>query len=323
MNNKGRTNPIMWILAIGVLVVIGLLTAFIFGITPQQVGVGLDDGDSGKASTSLVGKSASLTVDAEDKSADDVTTRRAVPIYVQNPDGDWIQTGQSSTTSSGSSTAVTSGITVSNDPYVVLAFNTTYGSTNAGTEVLIDNEAPDVNVPVFTRADHLEVTLYDADDTALSRVSANLSLSAGETNNFNRLKVKVNQTNTAFYWYGVYFDIADNTNVSTIVLKDGDVSFENNGNSGTLPLESISVDDKNFKLTAPQYMTEFDEKNTGNVVVSASGNDVATESYTLYIADGSYYFSSQGQGVQFGAENDATAPSDIGMTNPSISGTFT
>ena len=163
------------------------------------------------------------------------------------------------------------------------------------------------------------MTLYDSDDTALARAASNLTLGAGETKAYTKLRIKNNLTNSGFNLYGLYFDLDANTNVSAIQINDAKVDVE-----GSMSLSSVTTDDKTWKMKTPTILYEFSQLDIGTIQVTADGDGTAldTDSFTLYAVDGAYFYSAKGKGVLFGPENDATSPADVGQANPSISGFF-
>jgi len=309
-----KTSAVLWII-VSCLVV--LTVAVVMNARSQSV---LDDQlINAPVASTLLGKSATVSIQARDSGADDVTTRRGVPVYIVDSDGTYVETGSSSTTASGAATQFTSGMKVSDKPYKITAFNNTWGSVSGLQDVMLTSQSPNVDVNVYLMSHSLEMTLYDSDDNALARSASNLTLGAGETKAYTKLRIKNNLTNSGFNLYGLYFDLDANTNVSAIQINDAKVDVE-----GSMSLSSVTTDDKTWKMKTPTILYEFSQLDIGTIQVTADGDGTAldTDSFTLYAVDGAYFYSAKGKGVLFGPENDATSPADVGQANPSISGFF-
>ena|SRR3990167_6504671 len=309
-----KTSAVLWII-VSCLVV--LTVAVVMNARSQSV---LDDQlINAPVASTLLGKSATVSIQARDSGADDVTTRRGVPVYIVDSDGTYVETGSSSTTASGAATQFTSGMKVSDKPYKITAFNNTWGSVSGLQDVMLTSQSPNVDVSVYLMSHSLEMTLYDSDDNALARSASNLTLGAGETKAYTKLRIKNNLTNSGFNLYGLYFDLDANTNVSAIQINDAKVDVE-----GSMSLSSVTTDDKTWKMKTPTILYEFSQLDIGTIQVTADGDGTAldTDSFTLYAVDGAYFYSAKGKGVLFGPENDATSPADVGQANPSISGFF-
>lgn len=317
INKSGKMggSGALWTIAI---VAIAALLVFVYGQFSQTaVGDGTvgTDVPADTVTSQLYGKAATLSLSARDKGADDTTTRRSVPFYVLSPSGTYLATGGSSTSTSGAAT-FTSGVSVATKPYKVTAFNATYGSINGLQDVLITNEAPLADIPIYTISTSETLTMYDDNDLALSTVQANATVGAGETYRFSKLRIKNPNANTAFRVNGLYWDLDIGTNISSISINDNNVDA-----LGTLPLNSVTSDDLTWKLKAPKLLYEFDFMDINSIAAQADG-DNPNEAWTLYVADGEYYYSSRDKGVVFGSETDATSPADVGAANPSLNGRF-
>ena len=318
MNNKGKTSSLLipiWIL-VG-FVILGGAYLIYSQSTVQQTVVGTQTIDGTTVSSTLLGKSATLSLNARDQSADDITTRKGVPVYILDPSGNWAESGGTSTSSSASQD-FTSGIVVSEKPYKATAFNNTYGSVNGLQEILVSTQGITADIPVYTISGSLEITLFDVDDSALIKVGgANLTLGAGETQQFNKLRIKNNLSNTGYRVYSIYMDLDQNTNVSSISINDAKVESE-----GSAPLSRVTTDDKTWKFKSSEILYEYKQVELTNIAVQSDGDGTSGESYTLNIVDGEYYFSSKGEGVKFGAETDSTTPTDVGTGDKALAGYF-
>lgn len=323
MYKKGNTTKnFMWV----ILALLGVTTiAIVYSVIIQSTQTAV----TAEAVTKIVSESpptfgvaGTMYVSAYDQAPDNKRTQRTVPIYIQNPDGIWVEHGGVSTLTSGAK-AVTTGIVTGKAPYKVLAFNNTYGSWNGPIEISVTDESPTAEVKIYTISRDMKIVLYDKDDNSLNIGSANLSLSGGQTDTFKKLRVEANSSNAGFNWCGVYIDLAANTNVSTAAFADSSaVSFENNGLSGTLPLSRTTNDDFNWKLSTPVMVVEWKYYDTGSLSIEATGNDVLTEAYTLYAVDCAYFYSAQDSEVLIGPEDDQTAPTDVGARDFSTTGYF-
>mgnify|MGYP001562876209 CR=1 FL=1 len=310
-----KVSNVLWVAVIMLAVLVVAVVAF----TMQQSSISTD-AQNAPVQSSLLGKSATLAVQARDLAADDVSTRRQVPVYIQDPDGVWIETGSSTSAASGAATQFTSGIKVSDKAYKVLAFNNTYGSVTGAQDVMLVSQSPSVDVDVYTIATNLKMTLYSSDDIALTEATSNLTLGAGETQSWTKLRIKNNITNTAFNLYGLYIDLDPNTNISSISINDAKVDA-----AGTMSLNSITTDDKTWKLKTPIMIYEFAQVDIGTIAVTADGDgtgDNRGEAFSLYAVDGVYFYSALGNGVLLGPENDAVTSADVGATNRFVSGWF-
>lgn len=322
MNKYGKTGILITLMTLSLIAFLAVAVVVVWGIT-KQTQISQDTQiQPGEATVSLVGKAATLSVNARDKAADDVTTRATVPVYIKDPQGVWIETGGTST-STTTSQAFTAGISVSNTPYQVLAFNASFQSSDGPKDFAISDEAKVADVSVYRVANQLELILFDKDNIATLAGNSNLSLGAGETSNFNKLRIRVNQTNVGYNLYGFFWDMNANTNISSISMKNGEISIEP---VNSLPLARTQLDDLSFKLTTPLLMYEFDDVETGNIVVQADGDNPpgvdAAESFRLYAVDAAYYYSAKGEGVKFGPESDATSPADVGSLDAPLSGNW-
>ncbi len=306
-NKRGVTSGLMVTLIIGVVILIAIVGFLAF--TQFQATQPPEPGEVVVQPT-LLGKGSVLSINARDQAPDDKTTRRSVPVYIQDPDEIFTASGGTST-STTQAQDFTSGIFVSELPYKVAAFNNTYGSVDGLVDVVIERQAKTVDLNVYTIARSLEITFFDTNDVALPTFNGtNLTLAGGQTDDFTKVKIKNNDTDTMYRLFGIYVDLIENTNVSTANFNDARVSDE-----GTMSLSRTSADDLTFGLVAPILMAEFDSVELDSLAVTADGDGcigTLTERWVWNFVDGEYYFSAQGEGVKFGPENDATSPADVG-----------
>lgn len=303
----------IWIIAIGVLAVVGLLA---FGGTGQTVFTGGNgDGDGTGTGSNVEGRAATLSVGAENVYADN-SPDVATEVYVQNPQGEWVIEGEN--ISASGRTDLTDGIVVdTTGEYQIVGFDSTYGSVAGAIGKAITSEAAGLDVEVYEYSDSVDLTLYDENGDSLAASGNNVSLGSGETYNFEKMRIKNSAANKGFYVYGLYLDLVESTNISDVSFNDAELGAE-----GSMPLRSVTADDYTWMLNAGVMLQEYDYIDLDGFTVEADADGTSGEAYTITVVDGAYFWSNNNDDVEFGAETDASSAVDVGATNPTVSGNF-
>jgi len=293
-----------------ILILLGAIIGGIWYVAVQNSGVPIPV--SGQITSELLGKTSSLSTNARDRMAANTETRAAVPVYIANPEGEYIYTGGTSTSASAA-VDFTNGITIHPDAYKMIAFNGTYTSKGMK-DVIISAQAQSVNLDVYSIAADVTVTVFDENGVATSGGN-NASLAANEDYTFDKVRIRNGNANSLAVLVGMYMDLPENTNISEVTWGASEVDDE-----GTMPLRRSSADDLSWAFKSNVELEEFDSIELSSLTFTADGDGTVTEAPVLYVVDGNYFYSSKGAGVLFGPETDASTPADVGKSD--VSSTF-
>jgi len=154
--------------------------------------------------------------------------------------------------------------------------------------------------------------MYDDGSSLTYGINNNVSLSASETDAFDKFVIENNDTDSSFNMYALGFDTEVQTNISDIVV-DG-------MNEGNEPQRLKSALDYIFVLSSPVRLDEFESWSSGPVKVTANSNGCRTvgETVTVYVIDKAQYKSvetvTSGQ-ILSGMEDDAATETDVGASD--------
>ncbi len=278
------------------------------------------------AQASQSGKVASFGVYVRDISDNDVNTKKVVPIYCQRADGTFAIDGTSS-----SSSAETTGKTTIGDTITCWAFNSTY-QTSEPAVLKIIKEVDSLVIDTYRlHAQKASMDFYDDTLTVADLYAVNLSVSAGGSDSFSKLRLKNNVTDTILPVGGFYLDVTEGTNISNIDMS-GSVSLSGMDKSSTQLVVSTLSSAVTGRKAKWDYVFEFDDDSakagnqallleehdyleTGAVIVESSvGCTAGIEAGTSiipYVFTKGYFRETKNSGVAYGHETDASSASVI------------
>ena len=280
--------------------------------------------------STLKGKAATISVFAYDKASNTPsTTKTVVPLYlVQNPTVTATKvTGEDfaadgTDLSSSSRTDVTEGLTVG-DKFVAIAANGSYYGAWSSI-ITIDKQAKNLdldNWAIATNGGDIELKDEGENVIANGEGGTNLTLGASETESFYYLKIKNNNTNSAWNVAGFFIDKAANSNITTFsgegtTTENYAVSY---AKDGTFGLERTDADDVMFTLATPVMLLEYDQIKFNDLQVRADGDGCAAvdsgEAFSIYVFDKAWFRSSKENAMMYGAETDSDSPVDVGAND--------
>jgi len=277
------------------------------------------------------GDVASIGVYVRDLSHNNVNTKIAVPFYCQGDDGTFIIDGTTSSTSAESTGKTTIGTEVT-----CWAFNSTI-QTSTPSVTMVDDEVEHIVIDAYTLSTTAETIIYDSTLTNVSSSISNLSIGAGGSDSFLKMRFKNENTDTWLALGGFYWDVIEDTNISNIDMSGGVKLF----GFGDAPSISISKSPLptavSGRKSAWDYVFVPSENEDGNNLLIIDENDyIETSPITFESSVGcigatgnggraivkafvsGYYRETKNTGVAFGHETDESSATRI--TTADISG---
>ena len=328
-SKKAQAVPIiMVILGIALVAIMGVAVYGIFmkPTTESVVQTGIAS-QIGQATSQ--GDVAQIKVYVRDIAQDDVNTKKAVPIYCIDSEGQFVIDGTTSST-----TAETSGSTTRGNTITCYAFNSTFQTLNP-TVVNVDEEIEHIVIEGYTIATAGLYEFYDSTLTLANGGASNISISGEGSDSYDKLKFKNNNTNQWLPLGGFYFNVITGTNVSDLDISGtATVKGKTHGASTSIVESDLAtkvtarkdnwdyvfeIDDSEYSATGnagnnPIILEENDYLETRTVdVESTVGGVTGTESDIItarYFTKG-YYRASKSQEIQYGHETDASASAVI------------
>lgn len=308
MMNKGQANQML--LSIFLLLGIGFIGWQLFqGVQQTAVSGGVQEQAEQQQKlvqqlTSPEGKAATVRYAALDGVSDPRNAQLAVAgIYAieMNGNGEVLIANNVSS----SATARTSVSTSTGKTLKAVAFDSLrYGDL---VETKVDKETISVDLPVYTIATGLNVSLEDRDGVVRRDTNLNITLAASQTDTWSYLEIENTDTDSLFRWKALGFDLATASNVS-----DLDVAGMR---SAPVPERRRSVVDFYFEFPEAVSLKEFEKFKTGRVKWEADGDNPA-EDVTMYVVDIQHYKTQDNKLAQ-GVEDDQTSPVDLGLADVS------
>lgn len=248
---------------------------------------------------------------AVDKQAN-TETQVLVPAYyyLKNEDGSfdkWIG-GTSGYTLSATATTSVSPVVIGQTVYGT-AFNGSYYGDENSQKIQIEGEQLKLDVHSICPKG-LEMKIFDETNNE----AKNLSVGASQSNSFDRLKFRNNNSDCAYNLAGFYIDLTSTgSNITTIVI-DGDASYTGITKTSTSLEREKDKDDLVYALDSPIMLKESQKWFSGDVTVTADGDGCTNqgESVNVYAFDEAKFLKKDGSGIGSGWENDADSPADVG-----------
>lgn len=268
---------------------------------------------------SEVGKIGLFKVNTYNRQADNANTLVAITsgLYVWDLiTGAFIADGVTTSTSARTSVSGTQGKT-----YKSLAYTT--GSYYGDIKEKPLGEFTDLDLDVHASCNTILVKSYD---TSLANGKNLTGIGANGEGYFEKFKIKNNNTNCAYNFAGLYFDTIVTSNISKITVEEGKHPFYNKATDGNpIAIERVKeLDDFVWMVDAdsvktgyqPVFLQEYDEFDTGNVVVKADGDGCVgnLDEVDVYSFDKASVRSNVigGTILENVVEDDAVTPADVG-----------
>ena len=322
-NNKRGVgmNAFLWVFVFAVVALIGVVlwTTQSDQAIQQEVAV-----TEQTISSIKEGDTASLRINAYDKTNNNAGTLLATPVYCTK-NGGLVADGTSLSTTARTTVSVNTGDTVQ-----CITFNGTgvrggfYGLDWKSTA--IPTEIVDLDLDAYKVADSVQIKLYSTSGIVVNEGTAintvNITLGVSQTDTLNSLRLKTNESDRAFNFKGFYFDTVVGTNVSNIEVGSG-----GNGLQKGNYIIDYSKDQADFILdvATPILLEEFDEVDFGSIKFTADGDgcpdNVLGDLIYIYPYDSAPFRSQKEQTIKFGYQNDADSPTDVGAPTDA-DGTF-
>jgi len=320
-NKKGQA--VAWVF-IGILVLAFIGGGIYLGTRgPTTEGV-VQQTAQAVADASKSGDVASIGIYVRNIANNDVNTKVVSTVYCQSADGTFIIDGTSS-----SASAEITGKTTVGDTVTCWAFGTTY-QTVKPTVTIVDAEVEHIVIDAFEFATSTEVTVYDSTLTSANLGATNISVGADGSDSFAKMKLKNNDTDSILPLGGIFFDVAEATNISNIDMAGSIVKFGFTDTSAVSMIESdLSTDVAGRKSQWDYVFTPSADANGNNVLMIEENDYIETSPITVSSSVGctagstdggtmtlrgfisGYYRETKNTGVAFGIETDASSASAI------------
>ena len=249
------------------------------------------------------------TIDVEDASQSQV----ASTLYCWNKANPKVLISNGATTSATAGTDTTVSPVTIGSTIVCTAFDSTYYGDVV--EKVIETEGELIVVPVHAITSSLYIELNYQSTYATGGYTLNASgMTANAVFTFAQMKVKNNNTYSAFNLKGFAFDKVASSNVTDLVL----------GGSVVESSEKITrlsdTADWRFDLSEAKLMRQYDELVFPSLVVEADGNgcdDAGADIITIRVFDEQQFKSavSGTDAVLKGVETNAPSPADVGSSD--------
>lgn len=321
-----NTKLVTTFVIIGILAMIGLVGYGVYMLSVQQTA--FEEREELDIPSTLEGKAATVDAYAYDQAANNPsTTQAAVPLYLitspvvtsEKISGNFAADGTALSTSSR--TSITEGLNVG-DKYVAVAVNDTYYGVVSDVKT-ISSQSETLDLDVYATASSGSITLKDEDENTIAEDGAgtNLTLGASESESFDELKIKNDNTDVAWNVGGFFVGMVDDTNMSSMTGEgtsggDYSVSYSKSGS-----LERTSADDIMWEFSEPVMLLEYDYVTITDLQVKADGDGCSStgETWSIYVFDKTWFRSGKENALKIGAEDDTDSPSDVGIGDVSAS----
>lgn len=268
----------------------------------------------------------------------DINTKYAVPVYCEDSSGNMIIDGTSSST-----TAEITGKTTIGEVINCYAFNASFQtvsqdpSTGNGQRYLnrkIESEVEHIVIDGFSvNIDTMDMDAYDDTLTALDEgATNNTAVGAGGTNSIEKITLKQNLTNTWYPLGGLYADVIEESNVSSISMEGNVVIKGNPDKTSSSISDGGPSTDVTTRKSKWDYVFEIDDDSSkegkqaliledndwieispvtvGSNVGCTSGNNGGKITFYTF-SKGFYRKSKSGGNIEYAHENDADSASVI------------
>lgn len=313
-------------------VAVGSLSYFGWQITQQSIAgtdvVQVQETAQATAAGLKVGDAATLKTRAYDRESA-ANSQVAATLYVEEWNGQGggvgdfqlIEDATAMSASAATSTATSVGAHLK-----VCSFDSTYyGNCD---EVLVDKETKPISIDSFAHVGSgstaVKLTLYDSGSALTVN---NLTLGSGQTDALDYLRLEVNQSNKAFNFKMLAFDLGATNNITNIEAA-GNLAFEGlSGASGSLTESSVvprrlrSALDYVFIVDSAIMLHEWEVLKTSSLSFQAESGQNPYEDLTIYVIDESRFKSVQGataNRILVGVETDADSAADVGASDQTL-----
>lgn len=326
MKNKKGQAWLAVIIAVALVVAVIMFGTYLYmqSKTPQQaVPSGTTEQIVQQVSqASKEGDVSSVGIYVRDIGGDNINTKIAVATYCQDDKGKFALDGTSSSASAEITAKTEIGRTLT-----CWAFDSTHQS-NPKT-IYVDGESPHMTIDAYNVSTTGHIQVYDDVYTTGSNGKVNVSVGAGGTSTFQKMRITNNNTNKILPLGGVYFDKGVNSNVSKVDIT-GSASLSGMNHDSTQIVENtggtkvssrtnlwdyaFEVDDNPSEAgNQPLIMEENDYLESGSVSVTADGDgcSAGADLVAQYAFTKGFYRSAMTDAVKFGYETDAVSPAVI------------
>ena len=290
----------------------GILAAILLVATGGFTGSGVADqvpmpsGGDG-ADTVDTGVAADLSLSAYDETAE-AATQVGATHYVWENSGDEFYLGEKT----GSTSSRTVFDVVTGDSFKAIAFNAQYpyGEVVEGD---VNAETVRNNLDVYEGAATSDVALTVNNENGDATTGLGSTLGAEEQYQFQSVEVAVENSNVALNPAAItvgYPDSVDSVSMPGAEKVDTPETAENTVSAAN---EVTFVPSEFNPQEGEPQMTSWDELSTGSLVVEAGTSGTGTgDSLTFAVQDQAPYIT-QSNSLEFGIEDDASNPTDIGV----------
>jgi hypothetical protein len=329
-NKKGASLLGVWI-GLVMTIMVGGMFAYFMGVFPatsqEAIQAGTQDTITSVSDALNEGDPATAHIFVYDRANDNTNTQVATTIYCQDQTGTMVVNGATSSASTYYSQAANIG-----DVFTCWAIATGY-QVLAPTTVEITQSTENIKIDAFKVATSAQLDIfsdtYVGGDSSGGKVNVT-GVGASGTGTLHKMRIKNNNTNEWLNLGGIYFDASAVTNVSSIDATGGLVLY--NFKSGaeasmvtsSLPKTTVSArksymdfvfeidSDSNSAGNQALLIEENDYFETGNVVLTADSDGCTNDYISPYMFQKGYFVKTLGEGIGYGAENDASSGTGIG-----------
>ncbi len=193
-----------------------------------------------------------------------------------------------------------------NDEVKMIAFDSTYDYGEEKTET-VAALGKLVNLNVEKSSTSQEIAFFDENGDVISD-PVGTGVTVGSSNYiFTGIRVKNTDDKSLWKTHLIGFDYAENTNISQVKVSGLTRFTESVRKSGAKSVEDWYLLDENLN----------DDKvsvKTGEVTIVTNGEDIASETVTVYVMDKAPYLTKENV-LAFGFEDEANNPTDVGIAD--------
>lgn len=296
------------LLTIGILAMTGVFSVSDTGTTGAETVVGEGVAIPSGVSSELFGKAAAISVKAYDAESD-ANSQVATTAYY------WVATWDSNSQSFGEyeyggSIATNASVAVSisdvnvGDKVKLIAFDSTY-TYGDEMEMVVKSVNDRATLDVYKASTSQTITFYDEDGDAVTNTTSGVTVG---TTNYILDKIRI--TNTDDYSRiapkAIGFDYAETTNISEVRVSGLDEL--------SLNVKRLSGVEHWYDLSGNILNNDMTRYDTGSVTISPDGDNVASETLTVYVIDLAPYIT-EGKELAYGVQDDTTNKADVGISD--------
>jgi len=320
-DSRKEDNRFLKGIVITLLIILGVVvTAAVVGFdvggdrdsTPSELTQAEVDGELQTISSELYGKSATLKASVYDVESDD-RSQVATTIYVwakhlntntNKHEGEYEYIGSFS--SNASENVDLTGFVVG-DMIKAIAFDSTY-HYGIAKEKVISLESSPIELDTSKGSTSQSLSLYDEDGLVISD-----NITVGTTN-YIMDKLRIQNADDKSLWETklVGFDYAENTNISEIRLSGAKAYTEQ--------VKRLKNVEEWYSLSETDTVSLNDDNTrheTGTITIVPDGDNVASETFTVYVIDMAPYLTVDKQ-LAYGVQDDTKDQADVGIADKSL-----